>query len=145
MNNRQRYAPGRSTCNGFTLIELMIVLVVVSILAAIAYPSYQQYVNRSKRSDGKNALLELASRQERFYFDNNTYTTSLSDLNYDSTSPEGYYTLSIAAGNSGNIATSYEMTATPASPFSDAQCGNLSLDSRGVKDRTGSGPMDKCW
>lgn len=148
MNNRQHCASARYACNGFTLIELMIVVVVVGILAAIAYPSYQEYVNRSKRADAKNALLEIASRQERFYFDNNTYTTDLTgdgSLNYGTTSPDGYYTLSVAAGPSGSIASSYEITATPAAPFNDADCGNLSLDSRGQQGKTGSAPLDRCW
>lgn len=148
MNGRWRTTSGFRRNNGFTLIELMIVVVIVSILAAVAYPSYQEYVNRSKRTDAKNALLEIASRQERFYFNNNTYTTDLTgdgSLNYGTTSPDGYYSLSVAAGPSGSIASSYEITATPAAPFNDVDCGNLSLDSRGEQDKTGSAPLDRCW
>ena len=133
---------------GFTLIELMMVVAVISILAAIAYPSYQDYVTRSKRSDAKNALLEMASRQERYYFDNNTYTTDPTDLGYNAdpaTSPEGYYTISISDDPTNDITTGYTLTATPAAPFSDPACGNLTLNSRGVKDRSGSEIMDRCW
>ena len=133
---------------GFTLIELMLVIAVIGVLAAVAFPSYQNYVNRSKRSDGKNALLEMASRQERYYFDNNTYTTDPTDLGYSSDpaiSPEGYYSISISNQPTGDIATSYTLTATPTGDFNDPDCGNLTLNSRGVKDRTGTEIMDRCW
>lgn len=133
---------------GFTLIELMIVVVIIGILAAIGYPSYLNYANRAKRSDGKNALLELASRQERHYFDNSTYTNDPTELGYNSDpaiSTEGYYNISISDAPTNNIATGYTLTATPINPFNDPECGNLSLNSRGVKARTGSAPMDKCW
>lgn len=133
---------------GFTLIELMMVVAVISILAAIAFPSYQNYVDRAKRTDGKNILMEMASRQERYYFDNNSYTTDPTELGYSSdpaTSPEGHYTVSISNQPTGDIATGYTLTATPAAPFSDPDCGNLTLNSRGVKDRTGTEMMDRCW
>jgi len=133
---------------GFTLIELMMVVAVVAILAAIAFPSYQNYVDRAKRADGKNILMEMASRQERYYFDNNSYTTDPTELGYSSdpaTSPDGYYTVSISNAPTGDISTGYTLTATPAAPFSDPDCGNLTLNSRGEKDRTGSEIMDRCW
>lgn len=133
---------------GFTLIELMIVVAIIGILAVIAYPSYQDYVTRSKRSDGKNAALEMASRQERYYFDNNSYTTDPTDLGYSASpasSPEGYYNISISDDPTDDITTGYTITATPAAPFSDPDCGNLTLNSRGVKGRTGTEIMDRCW
>lgn len=140
--------PGMARIAGFTLIELMMVVAVVGILAAIAYPSYQDYVTRAKRSDGKNALLEMASRQERFYFDNNTYTTDPTDLGYSAdpaSSPDGYYSISITDDPTDDIATGYTLTATPAAPFSDPDCGNLTLNSRGVQGRSGTEIMDRCW
>jgi type IV pilus assembly protein PilE len=59
---------------GVTLIELMIVVVVVSILAAVAFPNYREYAARAKRNEARAALLQLATNQERFYLNNNTFS-----------------------------------------------------------------------
>ena len=67
---------------GFTLIELVIAMVIVSILAALAIPSYSAYVRKSRRTDAKNALLDMASLEERFFTTNNTYSSTPSDLGY---------------------------------------------------------------
>ena len=60
--------------HGFTLIELMVTVAIVAILSAIAYPAYTEYILKSRRTDAKNALLDLAARQERFYSLNNKYS-----------------------------------------------------------------------
>lgn len=134
---------------GVTLMELMIVLAIVGILAGIGYPAYVAYGDRARRADGRAALLDAAARMERYYFDRNQYTTALSNLGYASNSPEsseGNYVLSAAAGPTGSINTSFTLTATPnAGTWSDADCGNLTLDSRGDKDRTGAEPVENCW
>lgn len=67
---------------GVTLMELMIVVVVVGILTTIAYPGYRQYAARAKRTEAKSALLQIATMQERFYLQNNTYTTDLTSLGF---------------------------------------------------------------
>lgn len=63
--------------SGFTLIEMMIVVAIAGILAAISYPSYRDYVERAGRADGKAKLLEIMQAQERFYSQNQTYTANL--------------------------------------------------------------------
>ena len=68
--------------HGVTLLELMIVVVIIGILTAIAYPNYQQFVARAKRTEARALLLEIAINQERFYLQNNTYG-SMADLQYD--------------------------------------------------------------
>jgi type IV pilus assembly protein PilE len=63
--------------SGFTLIELMITLAVVSILVGIAYPSYQRYVVRGVRSQGQQFLMDIAQRQEQYMLDQRQYATQL--------------------------------------------------------------------
>ncbi|WP_265661048.1 type IV pilin protein [Stutzerimonas stutzeri] len=135
---------------GFTLIEVMIVVAIVGILAAIAYPSYQEYVMRSNRSEGMAMLNDAAARQERYFAQSNTYVTSNSDigkLNMRSssaseiTSDTGKYTLSV-----GSVASDGGYTLTATQHFGDTKCGNLTLNALGAKGRSGSGKsVEECW
>lgn len=129
---------------GFTLIEVMIVVVIVGILASIAYPSYREYVLRGNRTEGQALLMDAAARQERYYAQNNTYLTDNSKragLQVNEARYERLYDLSIGtAANDGG----YTLTATQ--KFGDTDCGNLTLDARGNKGRTGTGKTaDECW
>ncbi|MCH8335553.1 MAG: prepilin-type N-terminal cleavage/methylation domain-containing protein, partial [Proteobacteria bacterium] len=67
---------------GISLMELMIVVVIIGILTAIAYPSYRQFVTKAKRTEAKSALLQIATMQERFYLQNSTYTSDLTALGF---------------------------------------------------------------
>lgn len=129
--------------SGFTLLEAMIVVAIIGILAAIAYPNYAAYVQRAKRSDAKNALIDLAARQERFRFGNNTYTPSLTALNLTTTSLDGYYNLAITSAN----ANSFTATATPTSTQASDKCGTLSLTNTGQKGTVNSYGLtvQECW
>ena len=70
----------RKYMRGVTLMELMIVVVIIGILTAIAYPSYRQYAAKAKRNEAKAALLQISTLQERHYLQNNTYTTDMTNL-----------------------------------------------------------------
>ncbi len=144
--------PGRgSRQRGVTLIELMIVVVIVGILASIAYPSYSDYVSRARRTDGKTFLMDIAARQERFYADRNSYTDDLADLGMAANggaylSSEGFYSGSVAAGAAG-IARSYTITVTPTAKWGgdgDGKCGDLTLDNLGTQGSS-VGTIEVCW
>lgn len=126
---------------GFTLIEIMIVVVIIGILASIALPSYQEYVRRSNRAEGQAFLLDVAARQERFYAQNNSYMTAIADvakLGLSGTSSEtGKYTLTMSADDG------YTLTATPT--FTDPKCGNFVLNSLGERTMDGGGTREECW
>ena len=115
---------------GFTLIELMIVMVIVGIIVSIAYPSYQSSMTKTRRSDGQAALLDVMNAEERYFTENNTYSTTLADVNASSTSEEGNYTITAAACG-GGIDQCVILTATPSGVQSSD--GALTLNSLGVK------------
>jgi type IV pilus assembly protein PilE len=131
----------RTLNRGITLIELMIVIVIVGILAAIAYPSYARYVEQARRADGKAALLDAAQRLERCYTQNNTYVDC--DGFLPSASPDGFYTVDVSAID----ATSFTLTAVPEGPQADSPCRTYTLASDGTRGVTGGASLsaDRCW
>lgn len=137
----------RHSPRGFTLIEVMIAIAIVGILAAIAYPSYIEQVRKTRRTEGKSMLLEVAAKQERFYTENNTYANDLDDdLGYDSdpvTTEGGWYQVSVIAAS----ATDYTLQAVPqGAQAGDTLCGALTIDSFGVKTEDGTAPdWQDCW
>jgi len=156
----------RST-RGFTLIELMMVVAVVGVLAAIAYPSYQEQVRKGKRAEGRGALLKGAQMQERYYTTNNKYADGATfptlfglasgvstpiysaDGTAQNNNPNSAYTITLAAGTTGVTDTSFVLTATP--NFVDTKCGALTLSNTGLKgvatygSVTPSGSVPDCW
>ena len=126
---------------GFTLIELMIGLVIIGILAAVAYPTYTAHVTRSSREAAKAELLQLANLQEKIYLNSNAYSNNISSA-YNGRSDgglgktsrltdDGKYDLSIVAGGGG--AQTFTITATPRSGTTQAADGNLTIASDGSR------------
>ena len=136
--------------SGFTLVEAMIVVVVIAILASIAYPSYMQSVRKSKRTDAHTALTRTSTNLERFFGTNGTYTTDTSQLRLmldagTAYSDNGHYIITVAAGATG-IGSSYVVNAnaTPGDmQADDTGCTALSLDSLGR--RTPDPTASRCW
>jgi type IV pilus assembly protein PilE len=159
---------------GFTLVELVIVMVIIAILASIAIPSYQAQVRQSRRTDAKTALLDLAAREEKYFSLNNAYTNSWINLGYAAATPQpigsGYYNANVCVGtNTGSTSatdactstaaatavggTSYVISAIPASgqsQVSDSSCQYFAIDNTGTQfssstQTTGANTTTTCW
>jgi type IV pilus assembly protein PilE len=147
--------PPRMRSAGFTLIELMVTVVVASILVAIAVPTYTAQVRKSRRTDAKTALLDLAGREERFFSTNNgAYTAVASSLGYSGSFPvtigSGYYQIAapvVVAGTTTAVAT-FSITATPiGTQLNDPSCASFTINSQGQQSATGTDPSPSvdCW
>lgn len=133
---------------GFTMVELMIVLAIIAILAAIAIPSYRHYVVRANRTEASKTLSDLAAREERFYYSNNVYTGTLADLNGTATMETHNYAFDIVASSASVAPATYAITATATGNQAkdDAACQTISLDNIGRWSSTGTTNDDpKCW
>ena len=134
--------PTRESMRGVTLIELMIVIVIISILAAVSYPSYREFTARAKRNEARAALLQIATNQERFYLQNNTFTTDMTVLGFSAspfTSDTGSYVISITAADASNFTAvaAYQLVGTEST-----KCNSFQIDGRGIKS---SAPDLNCW
>ena len=126
---------------GITLMELMIVIVIVGILAAIAYPNYREFAARAKRTEAKAVLLEIAANQERYYLNANRFGT-LAELGYASPliTDSGSYTVTIPVNDAGNFTATADYN-SPGSEFD--RCSSFTIDGTGSKTSTGS--IANCW
>ena len=133
----------RNKQTGVTLLELMIVVVIIGLLAAIGYPSYREYVIRAQRTEARGALLQYATEQEKFYLNNNTYATSMAQLRGEGgatfTTQSGYYVISIPAADASDftLLATYQGT--------DAEIDKCATYQINASNERQSGPHDDCW
>ena len=126
----------RTRQSGFTLIELMITVAIIGILAAIAYPSYQQYVVRSNRSEAQAYLMELAQREQQHLMDARVYSNSEVTLGASQpSSVQRNYDIAIVVG--AGAPPSFTVTATPKAGTAQAGDGDLTIDQSGDKTWAG--------
>jgi type IV pilus assembly protein PilE len=155
-----RTVPPLPRAAGFTLVELMIVVVIATILLSIAVPSYMQQIRESRRTDARTALLDLAGREESYNATMNAYTNVATNLGYAAfpvSVGSGYYTITVscvaaygagACGPNAIVGPSYYLTATPiagTSQANDTQCTSFSVDSQGNQFSTGTAASTICW
>ena len=148
--------PPRMTSSGFTLIELMVTVAIVAILATIAVASYSSQIQKSRRTDARSALLDLAGREEKLFSTNNAYSATPSDLGYAAVGTpwpisvgSGYYTVTVAVPDPAQAAatpTTYAITATAVgTQLNDTACATLSVNQLGQQSSTGTGTPATCW
>lgn len=123
----------RTRSQGFTLIEILIVIAILAILATIAFPAYQEQLQSTRRAEGIALLNEVMQAQEREFVDQRTYQTDLSQLGYSAvmiTSENGYYLVTATTCGADAITVCVELAATGIG----LQTGtNLMMNSRGTK------------
>ena len=155
MNARDVWASRQAALHrrmaGVTLMELLIVVVVVAILASIAVPSYRRYLIRSQRSEAKIALMQLQTAEEKYYLQNNAYTSNTTGgvptgLGLPSQSETGKYDVSITTFPAGGQ--SFIASAIPhvgGGQTDDVDCLTFTIDERGTRAITGGSTSQVCW
>ena len=148
---------------GFTLIELMITVAIIGILAAVAYPSYREYVAKSRRAEAQALLMQSSQWMERFYAENYSYSANTAGVAVtDATMFPARYSQSPASGTAAYTitvtptATTFTVTATRTGTMAADKCGNFQITHTGVKQlATGTyssaagatqvAAMQSCW
>ena len=146
----------RSRVKGFTLIEVLIVLVIIGILTAIAIPAYRQYVVRAARHQAEATMLNLSQMEERYYSNNYNYyavtavapapePNGWSNFSGDGMSVRKYdIAVYVPNPNNNTNPASYLIQASPSNGFDDPDCGILTLDNMGLKGNA-QGSVATCW
>ena len=128
---------------GMTLVELLIVVAIVGILASIALPSWNSQVQKVRRADARNALLNVQLEQEKYRSTNGAYAGGLSDLGLGHYETGDYYNVSIVS----HSFTAFLATATPNTNGgqSDDSCGTFAISQSGIVETEPFALISECW
>jgi len=135
---------------GFTLIELMMTVAILAILAAVAIPSYTEYIRRGHRADAKAMIMQVAQWQERFRTETNNYTATIpASMATVPASGTQRYAVTVAVPAAGQ----FTVTATAMGPQAADDCGNFTVNHLGVRTVingggthvAGDAEFDRCW
>jgi type IV pilus assembly protein PilE len=130
----------RTGTAGFSLIEIMVVVVIIGILSTIALPAYNNYIRKTRRAAGASCVTAVAQQMERFYTTNLTYVGAPAAATMAGIcEPSALESYNIATG--GIAARTYSVTGTPTGKQAGDSCGTLSIDQTGAKSPTTAG----CW
>jgi type IV pilus assembly protein PilE len=154
---RSRLPSGR----GFTLIELMIVVAIIALLSAIAFPAYTSYIAKSRRADARGQLLQVAQFMQRFYSANDSYETDRANspvmdkvpasIKRSPADGTALYQLDIPAASLNVSAYELRMVPVAGGAMAGDQCGTFTLTSTGVRGVRVNGAVgsaelrDTCW
>jgi len=156
-NVTQPNRPERHASSGFSLIELMVTVVIISILASIAIPAYNAQIRKSRRTEAKTALLDLAGREERYFNTNNAYTDVAANLGYTAATPtltnlsvgSGYYTVTVTfVPAAPPTPATYQIVATAVGDQAGDACSTFTVNSNGSQSATSASdpnPNVDCW
>ena len=144
----------RKPLKGFTLVELMTVILIVGILFGVGVPAYRNFVMRAQRAEAKTTLMRVQAQQEKFYLQNNTYTTDVNNpppVGLGVPASENiFYNITIVAG-AGGLTVGYTASAAPAagSPqLNDDDCALFTINQTGVRYAESDMAVDEtqtCW
>lgn len=138
---------------GVTLMELLVVVAIIGIIAAVAVPTYRKYLIRTNRAEAKIALLQLQTAQEKFYLQNNSFTDNLTGapgddppgLGLQATTETSKYDIDIELGEDGQT---YDATASRhagGGQEDDAECADFTINQRGTRGVSGPKGVQACW
>jgi type IV pilus assembly protein PilE len=124
--------------SGFTLVEMMVVVAVIAILAAIAFPSYQAHLRKSKRAEAQAFMMAFAARQQQLMVDTRAFGATVTAVGVPvPANVSAAYTLSMPAPGTAD----FTLTLTPNADQASEKCGTLAIDQNGTKTAATSG----CW